>query len=101
MTRSLAIEPEAELDLKQAFAWYEQQRPGLGGEFLLAVEAAIAVIQRHTESFPMVRPRIRRATVRRFPYGVFFVVDGQSISVIAVLHAMRDPAVWDRKQKGS
>jgi len=34
MTRSVRVRPEAERDVETAFAWYEEQRAGLGREFL-------------------------------------------------------------------
>lgn len=39
MTYRLTIQPEAELDLAEAYRWYEKLRPGLGAEFLDRVEA--------------------------------------------------------------
>ncbi len=38
MTYPLTIQPEAEADLAAAFCWYEEQRSGLGLEFLDCVE---------------------------------------------------------------
>ncbi len=34
MTRTLRIEPEALDELEAAVAWYDAQRPGLGGDLL-------------------------------------------------------------------
>ena len=34
------------------------------------------------------------ALVKRFPYAVFFVIDGEQIVVLAVLHQATDPASW-------
>jgi plasmid stabilization system protein ParE len=35
--------------------------------------------------------------VRRFPYIVYFSVETTVIVVLAVLHASRDPAEWQRR----
>ena len=35
----------AHADLIQAYDWYERQSPGLGKEFVRAVDAAMAVIE--------------------------------------------------------
>lgn len=40
MNPPLIITPEAEEDLVEAKAWYDGQRRGLGGDFLLCVEEA-------------------------------------------------------------
>lgn len=50
----------AELDLLHAIAYYDEQAPGLGAEFLRAFEEALAVIRRHPEAAPAVRGEIRR-----------------------------------------
>jgi len=39
MTWKLVIRPDAEAELTEAFDWYEQRVPGLGSQFLLAVDA--------------------------------------------------------------
>jgi hypothetical protein len=41
---SLIILAEAEQDTAQAYAWYEEQEPGLGEEFLRCVDACIHLI---------------------------------------------------------
>ena len=40
MACKILIEPEAELDLAEAFNWYDKQQPGLGEEFLACVDEA-------------------------------------------------------------
>ena len=42
----------------------------------------------------MVEEHIRRAALRRFPYGIFYMVDGGTIRVIAILHKARNPELW-------
>lgn len=37
MSYRLIIRPEAELDIRDAFEWYEAQTPGLGSEFIRAI----------------------------------------------------------------
>ena len=41
MNRPFRNEPEASTELEQAALWYEEQRPGLGTEFLEAVDATL------------------------------------------------------------
>jgi hypothetical protein len=67
MSRPLIVEPEAEADLAEAYAWYERQKPGLGSDLLLCVEAAFGAIAQRPRSFPKVTLSARRALIRRFP----------------------------------
>jgi len=89
--RPLLITPRAEQDILEALAWYDSRRDGLGTEFLSCVDAALQAIQDRAESFPAIHREIRRALVRRFPYGVFFVIDPDQIAVLSIMHASRDP----------
>ena len=52
MKYQVVVRPEAEEDLKEAFSWYEDNRTGLGYDFLLHVDAGINFIKRHTEIIP-------------------------------------------------
>ena len=94
MSFQLLVRPSAKADLRESFAWYEEQRAGLGAEFLDAVERKVAQIASHPLRFPVARRATRRAIVLRFPYSVFYVVDGAMISVLAVMHHARSPAHW-------
>ncbi|MHB8809794.1 MAG: type II toxin-antitoxin system RelE/ParE family toxin [Desulfobulbaceae bacterium] len=95
MKKPLIVRAEAEADMAEAYEWYEQQVRGLGGEFLLCVDAVMASIERNPQLYPVVhKDVIRRALTRRFPHGVFFVEGERNVSVIAVAHAKRNPRVW-------
>ena len=94
MTPRFIVRSPAESDLAEAFEWYEQRSRGLGLEFLRAVDVTFATIARTPQLFPRVHHEIRRARLRRFPYGVFFLEQAGTISVLAVMHAHRDPRRW-------
>jgi plasmid stabilization system protein ParE len=53
MKYNLIIQPEAEYDIQDAFEWYESQNPGLGSEFIRAVDACLSGIARN----PLANPR--------------------------------------------
>ncbi len=97
MNYKLIIRPEAEAELEEAFAWYEQQVAGLGSQFLLAVDATINSLHRNPLQYPVVYKDIRRALMRRFPYQVFYVQNEMQIVIIAVFHGMRNPSIWQSR----
>jgi plasmid stabilization system protein ParE len=96
----LVLLPAAEADIADAALWYEQRSPGLGREFLHALDAVLAEIARAPERYPLVHREVRRALLRRFPYGVFFLASPDRTTVIACLHARRDPRVWQERSEG-
>jgi len=91
MTISLIIRPEAERDLNEAYRWYEQQFDGLGQEFVICIDAVLSVIRRTPKISPKIYKDIRRALIRRFPYGIFYIFERDKVIVLAFLHTRRDP----------
>jgi len=51
VTLPVRVRRRAELDLDEAYAWYESRAEGLGEAFLRAVDACLARIARHPEAF--------------------------------------------------
>ena len=52
--KSAGFRPAAQADVDAAYKWYEEQRPGLGREFIAAVDAAVGSILAFPESYPVV-----------------------------------------------
>jgi toxin ParE1/3/4 len=91
MSPSVIVRSEAESDISNTFRWYEEINQGLGIEFLRSVDACLTSLQRYPLAFPRIHKQIRRAFIRRFPYGLFYFVDRQRIVVLACFHFKRDP----------
>jgi plasmid stabilization system protein ParE len=94
MSYKLIIRPEAELDLEEAFAWYESQDSGLGSEFVRAIDTCISGIGRNPLTHGVIYKQARRALVRRFPYSILYVVENDMVFVIACFHSKRNPNDW-------
>ena len=97
MTLPVVWTPEANEDLLEARAWYDNIRPGLGDRFARAVEATVEALAEHPLQFPVAYRSRRRAGVRRFPYGIFFEVQDNRIVVIACFHGRRNPRRWQTR----
>ena len=46
---------------------------------------------------PVIRGRLRRVLLRRFPYAIYYKVYPGVISVIGVIHGHRHPQTWLRR----
>ena len=92
-------QPEAREEVVEAARYYEEQRSGLGDEFLEAFErmlldadAAPERAARHPEA-----PRelgLRRLRMSRFPYVVVFFDEPSGHRIVAVAHVRREPMYW-------
>lgn len=91
---TVRLRPEAESDVADAARWYEAQSPGLGSEFLDELLRTSVSISERPELYPRASGEVRRAAVRRFPFGVFYVVNESEVVVLAVMHGRRAPFRW-------
>jgi plasmid stabilization system protein ParE len=85
---------EAASDVLLAREWYDAQRPGLGDEFVRALEQVVDLVSNLPEAFPEIGVGVRRALLARFPYAVYYRLDSDIIDVIACLHTRRSPNRW-------
>ena len=90
----------AAADLDAAYDWYEQQRPGLGAEFLSIVHEAFGFLRRFPDGAPIIHRTTRRFLLERFPYCLYYRVVDQKIIIVACMHAARDPAIWRGRLDG-
>lgn len=92
----LRIEAAAEAETREAAEWYERQRPGLGLEFLVAVDAAIQLICLSPERSPRLETvpeeeSVRRHLLKRFPFAIIYETTTSEIRIVAVAHTRRRP----------
>lgn len=99
MSFELVVRPEAEADALEAFQWYNVQVRGLGQEFLTEIDHALESILAHPEANRKIYREYRRGLVRRFPYSIFYSIQGERVVVFGIFHAARNPRVWRRRGK--
>lgn len=78
MSGRVRLDPNAADELDRAADWYEHQRAGLGGDFVLEVRAAVQTLARNPRAGSPVEGvdltlDVRRVAVRPFPYQVVYV----------------------------
>ncbi len=89
----------AQEELDDAVDWYNKQSAGLGQGFLDEIDRCVRRIVTFPLSGAEIEPSIRRCLLARFPYGITYGIDGQTIIVIAIAHLHREPRYWiDRLQ---
>ncbi len=87
----LIYHPEAEAEVIEAARFYERRVPGLGGRFLDEFDAAVSEIDRAPDLWPMVRSGLHRHTMRRFPYAIYYRIEGDALRILVVKHHSRHP----------
>jgi toxin ParE1/3/4 len=97
MVCEVRIWPQAERDTRRAVLWYEKQRPGLGRQLALELDAIYERLAENPYLYADIHRGLRRAITRRFPYGVFYLVTDNEVRVLSVTDMSRNPSVWRRK----
>jgi toxin ParE1/3/4 len=94
---SVIFTQAARAELIEAQDWYDGEATGPGRRFRQAIHALVERMSDNPRQFPIVFKNVRRALLRRFPYSLFFVVEGDDLTVIACFHASRDPSHWQKR----
>ena len=74
MTLRVVFRRAAKSEFERAALWYDEQRPGLGEEFIREIDEALARAAAAPQRHSVVFHDVRRAVARRFPFTVYFRV---------------------------
>ncbi len=85
----------AKQDLIQGFHFYEEQGTGLGTYFLTSLYADIESLRIYSGIHTKPYRSYHRLLSSRFPFAVFYKMEGETVFVYAVLDCRRNPA-WIR-----
>ncbi|HEX4646796.1 MAG TPA: type II toxin-antitoxin system RelE/ParE family toxin [Verrucomicrobiae bacterium] len=90
---------EALAEFIAAGRYYNQQVAGLGDGFVDEVEAGIKRILKEPEVWRVIKDDVRRYLIHRFPYGIYYTIEGDAIVIWAVKHLHRDPDYWQHRRR--
>jgi plasmid stabilization system protein ParE len=97
--KPLLFAPNVEAEIEAAGDYYEDQRAGLGSEFLDAIDEGLQRLVERPQSHGFAQDttpeeEIRQVLVRRFPYRIVFQEREEDLLVLACMHARREPGYW-------
>lgn len=92
----VVIRPKAATQIAEAQIWYNTKKQGLGEAFLVALEDVFQIIISNPLIFQVKHKQIRCGLLKRFPYGVFYLIDSTRIVVVSVFHLSMNPAKWKK-----
>jgi len=91
MSFRLIIQDQAILEIKDAFEWYEEQKEGLGYEFIAEIEDCYNDLSKYPERYSYINHLYRRIKTNRFPYILIYEIDGSTVIIIRVRHLKQKP----------
>ena len=92
--------PDAQADISSAVWWYQQKDLNLAFRFTLEAVATLRRIAQYPYSYRLIKGTVRRADLKRFPYSIYYSLDIDRISVIAVIHQRRADSAWMGRGNG-
>ena len=66
----------------------------LAEAFVDEIEAAVERILAHPAAWPCLEGGVRRCLAKRFPFGVYYCIEGETVVVYAIMHMSRRPDYW-------
>jgi toxin ParE2 len=88
--------PGAEAELDDVFEFYEAARAGLGLQLITQFRAAVDRILTYPRGWQALDETYRRCRLHRFPYGIVYKIDGETIRIVAFGHLHREP-YWQNR----
>ena len=96
---SMEITQAAQDDLLAAYWFYEHQQAGIGAYFLNSLYADIDALQISAGVHIKVQPSgAFRSLGSRFPFAIYYGLEGKKATVLAVLDTRRSPE-WLRERQ--
>jgi plasmid stabilization system protein ParE len=90
----LIYHPDAETELIEAAQFYEKRVPQLGAQFLEAADHALTTIVDAPDRWRVIEADVRRYSMRRFPYFIYYRVLPEHLRILAFAHHRRHPDYW-------
>jgi hypothetical protein len=91
----IAISSGAEADVADGYWFYERQSIGLGDYFRSCIFADIESL-RYFGGIHEIENGFHRSLSKRFPFAIYYTVDGDCVTVVAILDLRREP-LWIRE----
>ena len=74
--------------------WYAAKDTGLGEAFVDDVEEGVHRIVSHPQAWQPLEGGIRRCLLKRFPFAIYYAIEGEAVLVYALMHTSRRPDCW-------
>ena len=85
-------------EAQQAKEHYESEVDGLGDAFAAVLHASIQSIKQLPYGSRLFHDPYRRFVMERFPYGIIYRLEENTIYIVAIAHFKRRPFYWKKRR---
>jgi toxin ParE1/3/4 len=96
----VVLHPHADAEVLLAQQRYTDANPELGRRFFEEITSVFNRVVEHPLRYKQFDPPARRLFANGFPYAVIYVVNTDTIWIIAVMHVRREPGYWKARMAG-
>lgn len=98
--KPVEVDADARDEVREAIAYLETRRAGLGDEFEDKLREAFDLIARQPRAFSPYREGYRKYVVPGFSYVIYYADLDDFVYVAAVPHTSRRPDYWMNRRPG-
>jgi plasmid stabilization system protein ParE len=81
----------AQIEVDEAYHWYSQTDVAMGDAFLADLTRTKQFVQANPFLYQRAEGELRRATLKRFPYCLFYRIKDDRVIVLSCFHQSRNP----------
>ncbi len=94
---NIILLPPSDKELDEAIDYYNDQQTDLGNRFYKEFIRATELIDRSPKTWKKVGKCTHKINIKRFPYLVLYVIDGNEILITCIAHQHRSPDYYIEK----
>lgn len=89
---SLIITEKAEIQIEQAFFYYDLISNKVADNFLVELQNCLNSIEKNPEIYQIIKNNFRQAPLKKYPYVVIYSIEKrQKVLVLSIFHTSRNP----------
>ncbi len=98
MKYQIEITPIARAELVAESDYFERNKKGEGKAFAAVVRSRLKRIAFNPKLHAVVFLDVRKTVLKKYPFCLYYYIDGNNVVVISVFHTSRDPAIWQSRR---
>ena len=94
---NLKIRTLAQQDIQEIIDYHDKINAKITNHFLNNLFTKLETIQTTPLIFSEKYKKTRVAYLKKFPFGIHFLIDNKTIHILAIIHTSRNPNIWQKR----
>lgn len=90
----IKVNKRAIIAIENAAEYYLSKQAGLEIKFLKEIDSYFQKIKKNPEQFQIRYKEVRVIFLKKFDFGIHYIIDKDTIHVLAVFHTSQSPDKW-------